>query len=333
MIIGYGICGGGEANRYMKKTLDEFKRLCDTTIILGNNITDEERKMIKEYGFKLVEDNREWGRLQWKIKQDFIERHISKIAKDRDMLICLDMDEVFCSHITKEWIENAPLDAYHVYVVDIWNDEEHYKPESCFWNVRIWRWNNQTKFKEKPVHCGLAPEWTYFYHRFAPFLLKHYGLMKKADRVRKIARYNKYDPSAQHLDRKYYDMLSNDKAIEFDEDKLCKTVEKEVESYKQTAPRPKDIKPKERFAYVKNPHGVVVDIPERHVNETLKRKGFEFVGWADDISKEMEDLFEGVPLLENHEIELKDDLSYGVKDKKEVKKDIKIKKPKKKKNA
>ena len=26
------------------------------------------------------------------------------------MLVCLDMDEVFCKHLTKEWLENAELD-------------------------------------------------------------------------------------------------------------------------------------------------------------------------------------------------------------------------------
>ncbi len=125
MIIGYGICGGGEAQRYMKETLEEFKRLCDQVIILGNNIGQSERNLINGYGFKLVEDNREWGIQQWRIKQEFLEHHVSKITKEGDMLICLDMDEVFCSHLSKEWLESAPLDAYHVFVVDLWNDDKH----------------------------------------------------------------------------------------------------------------------------------------------------------------------------------------------------------------
>lgn len=304
MIIGYGICGGGEANRYMEETLKEFKRLCDDTIILGNKITDSERSLIAKYKFKLVEDDREWGKLQWKMKQDFIERHVSKLVKEGDMLVCLDMDEVFCDHLTREWIEKAPLDAYHVFVVDLWNDEEHYKPESCFWNVRIWRWNGETKFKDKPVHCGLAPQWAYHYHRFAPFILKHYGLMKKEDRERKIKRYNKYDPKAQHLDRKYYDMLMSDRAKDFLPNTLCKQIEKEVETYKQTKPQSRNMaKEKMRYAYVKNPHGVVVDIPERDLQMTLKRRGFEFVGYADDLKDELHDLFDGVPLVDNAEAE------------------------------
>lgn len=280
-IIGYGVCGGGESQRYLKETLEEFKRLCDDVIILGNNLTENDKAMIESYQFKIYNDNREWGKLQWKIKEDFLKTQVAKLAQNGDMMVCLDMDELFCSHLTKDWLAKAPLDAYHVFVVDMWNDKEHYKPESCFWNVRIWRWNGQTKFKEKPVHCGLAPEWTYHYHRFAPFLLKHTGLMKKEDRINKIARYEKYDPNAIYLEKRFYNMLKEDKAKEFDENKLCLQIEKEVESYKQQAPREKDIIPQPRFAYLRNPGGNIVDVPERDVEQTLKRPGFTFIEWID----------------------------------------------------
>lgn len=291
-IIGYGICGPGEADRRMRETLEEFKRLCDVVVILCNNTNKPEHDLIDEYGFTRISDRREWGKFQWRIKQDFIERDIKKIAEPGDMLVCLDMDEVFDSHLDREWLLSAPLDAYHVFVVDLWNDPEHFKPESCFWNVRIWRWNGETKFKVKPVHCGLAPEWTYLYHRHAPFLLKHYGLMMKEDRDRKLARYAKYDPHAEHLDRKYYDMLKSDSARPFDEEKMHAEIAEEVASYKQTKPKESmNKKPKERFAYVKNPHGEVIDIPERHLQMTMKRGGFEFIGWADEQDAEVDALF------------------------------------------
>ena len=334
-VIGYGIVGPGEAKRYMRETLMEFKRLCDDTILLCNNATKGEKDLIKEFGFKTIEDNREWGKAQWLIKQDFIENHVSKLVEKGDMLICLDMDEVFCSHLNKEWLEKAPLDAYHVFVVDLWNDPEHYKEESCFWNVRIWRWNGETKFKQKPVHCGLAPEWAYHYHRHAPFILKHYGLMKYEDRLKKISRYEKYDPEAKHLDRKFYDMLGTMSAKPFDESKMCYIIEKEVTSYKQTKPKIMVEKIKIKYAYIKNAAGMVLDIPEKDLAQTLKRPGMEFVGWADDIDKEMKDLFEGVPLIENDSVVLNEENGmYEVHDldtgKVEVKKEVTKKKNKKK---
>lgn len=292
-VIGYGICGPGEAGRYMKETMDCFQRLCDEVIILCNNCDQAELNLIDSYGFKRVNDRREWGTHQWRIKQDFIERDIKQMANEGDVLVCLDMDEVLSDRLTKEWLMEAPLDAYHVFIVDLWNDPQHFKLESCFWNVRIWKWNGETKFKAKPVHCGLAPEWAYHYHRHAPFLLLHKGLMAEEDRLRKIKRYEKYDPHAEHLDQKYYDMLKSNTARPFDEEALADQIAEEVATYNQTKPKHSMIKkPKPRFAYVRNPHGETVDIPEKHLNQTLKRKGFEFIGWADENQEEIEEMFE-----------------------------------------
>lgn len=301
-IVGYGICGPGEAQRYMRETLDEFKRLCDTTVILCNNVGPAELALIAEYGFHVAHDNREWGKLQWKIKEDFLKWEVAKYAGEGDMLVCLDMDETLDPKLSRTWIQEAELDAYHVFVVDLWNDPQHYKPEACFWNVRMWRWNGVVSFKQKPVHCGLAPEWAYHYQKHAPFLLLHKGLMDPADRARKIARYEKYDPLQQHLGKQYYWLLKTDTAEPFDLEAVHATIAEEVASYKQTKPRsnsPYMPKPAGRFAYVRNPGGNVVDVPEKNLKETLNRKGFSFVGWADDATAEMEALFEDETLEEH----------------------------------
>lgn len=295
-IIGYGICGPGEASRYMRETMEEFKRLCDKTIILVNARPEdavEEIRLINEFGFGWVGDTREWGKMQWKIKQDFIKQTISKGAQAGDIMIALDMDERFDKHLTREWLMKMEYDAPKIFVVDLWNDPEHYKPESCFWNTRIWRWNGDTEWIAKPVHCGLAPRWAVAYNRYAPFLLIHKGLMAKEDRARKIERYAKYDPHAQHLGKPYYAMLHSDTAEPFDEEALHATIAKEVATYKQTKPRNSTTMatPKGRYAYVQNPVGVVIDIPEKQLAETLKRGGFSFVGWADEAEKEMEEMF------------------------------------------
>ena len=273
--------------------MDCFKRLCDEVIILCNNCDQKELDLIDEYGFKRVNDRREWGTHQWRIKQDFIERDIKQMANEGDVLVCLDMDEVLSERCTKEWLMEAPLDAYHVFIVDLWNDPQHFKPESCFWNVRIWKWNGETKYKAKPVHCGLAPEWTYHYHRHAPFLLLHKGLMDKESRLRKIKRYEKYDPHHEHLSTIYYDMLKSNTARPFNEDALADQIAEEVATYNQSKPRKSTMKkPVPRFAYVRNQHGQTVDIPEKHLQQTLKRKGFEFIGWADEDQEEIESMFE-----------------------------------------
>ena len=79
-IVGYGLCGKNEP--YLEATLDEFKRLCDETIICCNNAGWKELSIIKRYGFKTVQDPREWGVNQWKIKEDFVTNHVAKLKPD-----------------------------------------------------------------------------------------------------------------------------------------------------------------------------------------------------------------------------------------------------------
>lgn len=304
-IVGYGICAPGEASRYMRETMEEFKRLCDVVVILVNcegwaddpNVQGyAEIQMIEEYGFKYALDGREWGKMQWKIKQDFLQREVAKYADDGDMVVCLDMDETLDRRLDREWLLSADMDAYHVFVVDLWNDPQHYKPASCFWNVRIFRWNGMIDFTKKALHCGLAPEWARAYNRYAPFLLLHKGLMAKADRQRKIERYEKYDPHAQYLAKPYYAMIRSDTAEPFDETKVHATISAEVATYKQSRPRGPSLymnKKEQRFAYFTNAAGFTVDVPEKHVALTMKQPGMKFIGWADDAAKEIEELFEG----------------------------------------
>ena len=55
-VIGYGVCGGGESKRYLEATLKQFQKFCDHTVIVGNNLTDDDKEMILKYGFELLGD-------------------------------------------------------------------------------------------------------------------------------------------------------------------------------------------------------------------------------------------------------------------------------------
>lgn len=174
-ILGYGVCGPNE--KYLKKTLDCFKLLCDRVIILGNNLDDTSKELITSYGFEIREDNREWGLNQHRIKEDFI---VSLEQKNPDWLICLDMDEVL--DISRDKLEEYmdKVDSMYVYIVNLW--DKGWKRAWSFWNIRVWKWNGMTKFINRPLHCGLAPEWCYYYGSYVPIILYHYGLKDKSDR-------------------------------------------------------------------------------------------------------------------------------------------------------
>lgn len=209
-IVGQLVCGPGEADRWLDATLKDFKRLCDDVIVCLCNATDKERNLVRSYDFRSYEDNREWGRHQPYIKTDLLKRiH----ALGADYILALDADESVPT-VDRRSLEQIAegREAAHFYVVDLWNDEQHYSKELSFWNIRFYKKDASRglQFLRKPVHCGNAPP--YFYalparKTYVPHILLHRGLMLREDRLRKAQRYDMYDPDAIHKGRDYYDAL------------------------------------------------------------------------------------------------------------------------------
>jgi len=281
-IVGYGIAGGGEADRYMEATLKEFDRLCDETIILGNNITDKERELVQRYGFSLIEDNRTWGKNQHKIKEDFVRNHVAKL--NPDLTVCLDMDEVFVN-VEREDLEKLDTrDAYYVFIVNLWG--RGYRSDWSFWNVRVWGWHRDIKefftFHNQPLHCGLAPKWTYFVNKHAPFVLEHYGLKTKASRSRKIKRYEEFDPKQQYREPGYYEALKRDEYEPYDRDKIVEMAEKHVASLKQPNGKTLPFQTSVEMSLIeREADGMIIEVPKGKEGFYLKQKykgqGFKIV--------------------------------------------------------
>lgn len=281
-IVGYGVCGPNE--KYLEDTLKEFKRLCDDVVIVGNNIDNDSSSLIKSYGFKLVIDNREWGKSQNRIKEDLVKNHVAGL--NPDWCVCLDMDETFDSHFTRERLEELESlsDALHFYVTNLWDDG--WNPKWSFWNIRAWKWKKDMQesigdkfyaFEQRPLHCGLAPKWAYMIGGYAPHLLIHRGLQDKKTRDRKVDRYKKYDPNAQYRDRSYYDALAKDESVEYNEEEVYKQVKEEVSNYKQK-PKPLHMKPKEPIMFFRRvSDGVVLDTPASRAGSMLNSPDFELV--------------------------------------------------------
>jgi hypothetical protein len=213
-IVGIGVCGSGEADRYMRKTMEEYKRLCDEVLIVTCNATEKEKELIKEYGFSQYEDNREWGKEQPNIKQALLER--AGTLKP-DWIITLDMDEVFAPEFTREEAEKLAKTeeiGYYFMIVNLYNDEQHFahdKGIQRFWNVRYFKYTPEygLLYQRTGVHCGSCPKVNWAYGWYAPFYVLHYGLMKPEDRQKKIERYQVYDPK-RILKPAYYDDLERE---------------------------------------------------------------------------------------------------------------------------
>lgn len=278
-VIGYGLTTAGEADRYMEATLKEFERLCDDAIVLLNNASQKEKDLIEKYNFRWVEDNREWGKHQWKIKQDFVVNHVSKL--NPDWCIPLDMDEVFDPEFSREDLEQvAQVNSYKFYIVNLYDDG--YSPELSFENMRLWQWRPELGFEweQKPVHCGLGPRWTYWYANFAPHFILHYGLKKESDRKKKQERYKKYDPDGSYLPRWWYSHLNNHEVHELNLDEIRKEVKEEVESlHTNHIDKSKNMADnKKKFYKMRHPEtGEVFNILERNMERQRDRYGFELI--------------------------------------------------------
>lgn len=230
-IVGQLVCGPRE--KYLEKTLQEFRRLCDDVIVATCNATEREKKLLDLYDFRHYEDNREWGKFQPAIKTDLLRRII---RLQPDWILVLDADETVptLDRIGLEEISRGRESA-QLYVVNLWNDETHYKRSLAFWNVRFYKADPSrgVQFLKKPVHCGNAPP--YFYSlppkkTYVPHILLHRGLMDPKDRVRKVARYETYDPRAEHKGREYYDSLLTDGCAEYNQGEILKKIQTYVRS-------------------------------------------------------------------------------------------------------
>jgi hypothetical protein len=212
-IVGIGVVGPHE--KYLDRTLNEFRRLCDNVLLVTNNADEETISLIDQYGFDHYEDNREWGVHQPDIKTDLLAR---AGAYNPDWIIALDADEVFAPEFTREEaLRLAGLGeiAWYFLVVNLYNDEEHFAHSAGiqrFWNIRFYKYAPEygLQFLKKNLHCGLGPPIMYKYGWHAPYYLLHYGLMLEEDRLRKQERYRKYDPTKRFKAGVYYDELGQE---------------------------------------------------------------------------------------------------------------------------
>ena len=230
-VVGMMVIGPGESERWLKEALDQRKELVDDMVIVGNNLDAKTRKMIQSYGWWFYEDDREWGIYQPKIKQHLFAK-VEKLKPD--WILPSDADEIYDKYFTKESIyeiaQTKAIGAYF-YVINLWNDPDHYRHDRSFENIRLFKYRPDLPnvFLSKHVHCGLAPPIYYRYGWNVPYILKHYGLMKPEDREDKIKRYEKYDPNAKFKGREYYDSLKTNKYVyPFDEEQWHERVQREV---------------------------------------------------------------------------------------------------------
>ncbi len=208
------VVGPGEAARWLEEALRQI-HWCDAIAVVLNNATDAERAVVHRYATFWREDNREWGKEQWRIKQDFLKEVVRELAPD--WIWTLDADEIFDPRFDRAQAEAMTKGndvAWYFWCLQLWNDPGQVRIDMSFPNIRFYKVVPELglHFLAQPVHCGLAPMYAYRFGSQSGLYFKHYGLMKGEDRARKIARYDRYDPNAVCKGKSWYDSLRNEKA-------------------------------------------------------------------------------------------------------------------------
>jgi hypothetical protein len=276
-VIGFMVCGPGEADRYLERSLKEFKRLCDDALIVSNNADKKTTDLIDEYGYSWYADNREWGVHQPRIKTLLLE-NIGR-NYNPDWVLPLDADEVYGDSFTRDELErlmDTSALAYYFYLVNLWDDEGRYKKSISFWNIRAFKYAPKwgLHFLKRNVHCGLAPPYAYRYGRYAPHIIKHFGLLKRSDRMKKVKRYQKYDANADKIGiGGWYEALSSQaKGSEFVETEVQKKVEEEVRRMNQNLNKKFTMPEEKVYVFLYDPKsGREFDVPKKQVDKYLKR--------------------------------------------------------------
>lgn len=279
MIAAYLIVGPGEADRYLETTLKQI--WADVTFILLNNADDKTAEVARRYG-QVTVDNREWGKNQWRIKQDFLN---SLPLTSGDWVWCLDADEIFDRRFTRKKAEQlmAGKDiSYQFWCIQLWNDEHHWRKDMSFPNVRFYKYLPEfgLHFHPTPLHCGLAPLYAYKYPSDSGMIFKHYGLMTKEERARRITRYNTYDPEAKYKAREWYLGLSADIQPEpFCENEQFYAMLRDnnvIEYHRKKIPM--GIKKQRRIFLFRNRHGKIVEaVGEIQYDMFIKDKNMTYI--------------------------------------------------------
>lgn len=294
------ICGPWEAGRYMERSLISLNSLCDSVVIVTNNVTEKEVELCLKYKVHIVRDDREWGKYQREIKQD---AHKGLAWLNPDWVLTLDMDEEFAMTRPQldELISKNQI-AWHFYMVDLWGDEKHYKADLCFFKVQLYKYDCDRGFAFRSGYFdpGHVPLWAAEHAAYAPYFIRHFGLISPASRQRRVERYNLYDPEYKLMDKAYRDSLISNECEPLDEEKL----RKELREHTKDLPLiDRSIKPQSmlKFHYLKRKiDGVIIDIPNADLHEAIKTGKFDYVSEVSvQTSKSMVD----VPIIDDDEDE------------------------------
>lgn len=210
-----GVVGKGEADKYLKKVLDHNLPLVDKMVIWGDAPDDKTDRLVLSYGSKV--EYRRYPESLWATKQWLIKEALFKyvIAHKPDWVLAFDADEIFDDRLDRKKLEelaSGKATSYDFNFIQLWDDEKHMRVDGGwgdFWNCRFYKYQPQQsqEWLRKALHCGLWPIYARQQAIMIPYIVKHYGYMKPEHRVKKVERYDTYDPQRVYQDKEWYQSM------------------------------------------------------------------------------------------------------------------------------
>ena len=207
-----------EADRYLRRVLENAKTYITDAVIIDDGSTDNSVQMCRE----ILHD----------IPLHIVQNKISKFSNEYelrkqqweetakvnpDWIVILDADEIFENKFAtevQELIKKPNVDAYYFRLYDLW-DEYHYRDDR-FWQAHNYyrpflvRYRPEMSYvwNETAQHSGRLPKnINQLPYELSLLRLKHYGWARKEDREAKYDRYMKLDPEAKFGWKEQYESI------------------------------------------------------------------------------------------------------------------------------
>ncbi|NGX34270.1 MAG: hypothetical protein K1060chlam1_00621 [Candidatus Anoxychlamydiales bacterium] len=210
-----------EANRYLRKVLQNAKEYITDAVIIDDASSDDSAKIclevLKGIPLQLIVNTKSKFANEIDLRKQQWEE---TIKTNPEWILNLDADEVFEDKFkdqVKYLINSKDTDLYSFRLYDFWN-ETHYRDDQ-YWQGHnnyfplLIKYNPKTKyyFKKKAQHCGRFPNKTFQIKETRSKLrVKHFGWSKLKDRIAKNQRYKQLDPDAKYGIKKHYESILDD---------------------------------------------------------------------------------------------------------------------------
>lgn len=222
-IIGAMIIGD-EAGKYLEIVIPDLfrRRLIDELVIVMDCPTDKTPEIIgrlkEDYQITAYHHNfKLFGTAENLLRKRLVEYAISKNPYG---ILAPDADEVFDESFSRKKAEKLLSEgiAWDFKIAHFWGDFEHVRVDGKWRsqkNIRLFKYlsDKQQDLTNFPIHSGSAPRYAYHNRKLSPFILKHYGYIKRADVDKKIERYKKFDPIGLYESIDLYNQMKDDGSI------------------------------------------------------------------------------------------------------------------------